>query len=201
MRDITYNERELLDAVARGDKTAFTELFHAYQKNVYTAALSIMRSEELAEDIVQDTFLKIWLKRASLSNVKDFRAYLFITARNFSLEMLRRIAYERRTREIAVAAAPAFLDPLLNDPMQGQRYQKLLEKALERLPERQRQVYQLMKNEGLKREAVARKLGIDPNTVKAHLTKAMRTIRAYCLANMEVPVCLVTMSAALSCHY
>jgi DNA-directed RNA polymerase specialized sigma24 family protein len=72
-----YSEKDLLHLVAQGDKVAFTRLFNNYRNKIYTIAFELTESSATAEEIVQDVFLKIWLKRASLNEVTHFQAYLF----------------------------------------------------------------------------------------------------------------------------
>lgn len=181
-------------AIAGGDKEAFADLFYQYEKNVFTAAVQITRSEALAEEIVQDSFLKIWLKREDLTNINDFKSYLFVIARNFSLQVLRRTAYERRYSSHIADTTPAFVDPVYENPLLAERYRQLEREAVQMLPERQRQAYQLVKMDLMKREEAAAQMQVDVNTIKVHLTKAMRAVRAYCLARMDVPVCIFLVS-------
>src|SRR5262249_5656340 len=78
----TYNEISLLSAVAKGDESAFRQLFDQYWDNIYGVAFTFTKSPVIAEEMAQDVFVKIWLKRAELPQVKKFGDYLFIIARN-----------------------------------------------------------------------------------------------------------------------
>ena len=75
--DKKYNENEVLLLVSQGDEMAFRELFAHYQNKLYSVALRVTRSSTLSEEIVEDVFLKIWLKRNDLLEIQNFSAYLF----------------------------------------------------------------------------------------------------------------------------
>jgi len=184
------DERSLLHRVASGDEAAFTELFNAYKGRVYSIGVRLMGTSVAAEEIVQDVFLKIWLKREALVSIEYFRAYLFTATRHEIINALKRIA---RRRGITGDALPesepggSDTDALLLD----KEYQEVLRQAIERLPAQQREVYRLIKEQGLKREVVAEQLRLSPETVKVHLAKAMRSIRAFCISHLDLYIVLV----------
>jgi RNA polymerase sigma-70 factor (ECF subfamily) len=89
------NEKDLLLEVAAGNESAFRKLFQVYWKKVYAVSLDFTKSEPLAEEIVQDVFLKIWLKREYLVSVLKFDDYLFTVARNHIYNTLRKKTAEQ----------------------------------------------------------------------------------------------------------
>ena len=95
MLDVLPCENDLLLRVAGGDEHAFSELFNTHHQLLGTHIYRITGSAELAEEVVQDVFLKIWLSRESLAAVQHFRAYLFVISKNHALNCLRKIAKER----------------------------------------------------------------------------------------------------------
>ena len=88
----SYTENELLRLIAEGDKNAFTQIYNNYRNKIYSIAFDLTESTAVAEEIVQDVFLKIWVKRDSLNEVEHFRAYLFTITRNYVFTALKRIA-------------------------------------------------------------------------------------------------------------
>lgn len=80
-----FDETEILLQVAAGNERAFTILFRRYSSKVYSFALKLTRSEELAEEVVQEVFIKIWLNREGLGEIQEFGAYLNRINRNHSL--------------------------------------------------------------------------------------------------------------------
>jgi RNA polymerase sigma-70 factor (ECF subfamily) len=77
------------------------------------------------------------------------------------------------------------------DRVLNNEYTRILQAAIDRLPEQQRQVYNLIKKEGLKREEAAAALQLSPETVKSHLAQAMRSVRVYCLSHLEISIALI----------
>ncbi len=87
----SYPEKELLQRLSAGDKTAFTILFDTYWNNIYSVALVLTKSPQVAEDTVQEIFLKVWNKREELTSVDRFDNYLFIMARNHIFSEFRQL--------------------------------------------------------------------------------------------------------------
>ena len=172
------DEKELLAQISSGDARAFAVLFNGYQGLVYSFAKRLTRSEALAEDIVQEIFLKIWLGRATLESVDNFGAYLNRAVRNHSLNVLRQIAQQARVSQELGMVTPqeireteAYLDLKESEMM--------LSEALKSLTPQQRQVFLLCREDGLKYEEVAARLQISPLTVHTHMKQALKSIRNY----------------------
>jgi RNA polymerase sigma-70 factor (family 1) len=179
------DKQELLARIIRGDEQAFEQLFHQYRNKIYSAAYKLTQSDVLAEEILQDSFLKIWIKRKDLSNVSNIESYLVTTARNHAYDVLRQIARKGTTTDQTQLLQSS--DSIGSDShMIHKEYDQVLQKAIRRLPEQQKNVYLLTNEKGLKRKEVAELLQISPETVKIHLSHAVRFIRAYCKARMDL---------------
>ncbi|MFT4018075.1 MAG: sigma-70 family RNA polymerase sigma factor [Agriterribacter sp.] len=186
----TYNEKELLLRISAGDASAFALLFNQYKDKIYTIGFKITGSAFLAEEVVQEIFMKLWTNRKTLPELECFTAWFNTVTRNHLFSLIKRKA-AREQREIVFAnKIPAFYNNadeniLLKDAGE------LLEKALYTLPPQQNKVYRLIKERGMKKEEVASQLNLSTETVKAHLSKAMKSIRAYYLAHMDHPAILI----------
>lgn len=183
-----YVEKELLSRIAGGDEYAFAQLFQEYKDKIYAIGLRLSGSEQAAEDLVQETFLKIWLQREALKNVTYFRAYLYTIARNHIIRFIKRRA--------KIISQTGSLDALQENsaadlPLLEKEYNTVYREAVNRLSPQQALVYRLSKQEGMKREAIASQLGLSPETVKTHLAQAMRNIRAYCLARLDLLLLII----------
>ncbi|WP_205508880.1 RNA polymerase sigma factor [Longitalea arenae] len=185
-----YNEIELLKLVAEGNKNAFTEIYNNYRHKIYSIAYELTDSTGVAEEIVQDVFLKVWVKRDTLPEVTHFRAYLFTITRNYVFTALKRIARKESIEVNAMEGTP-FYHHDTEDRVLNKEYTRILQAAIDRLPEQQKQVYNLIKKEGLKREEAAAALQLSAETVKSHLAQAMRSIRTYCLTRLDVSIALI----------
>ena len=179
---VLHNETELLLLIQNGDEAAFTILFHHYRNWLYSIALNLSGSSRLAEEVVQDVFLKIWLKRADLYQVKNFKAYVYVVAQNTMYKVLKGSAgVHTETLLIVHEHTTNTSDAVLDSD-----YKNLLQQGLERLPNQQKQVYQLRRERGFNRKEVAGLLGIDPETVKFHLSKAVKSLWNYCRLHLHL---------------
>ena len=183
----SYNEQELIQLIIQNDESAFAQLFDYYRNRIYTFALKLTHSTTIAEEIVGDVFLKIWLKRTSLNKIENFRAYINTIARNETYKILKLIAKNYKV----VSLSNNNTSVVSNNPDEcliSKELTSLLHKAIDRLPAQQKQVYKLMKEGDLKRGEVAELLKINPETVKSHLAQAMKNIRTYCMLHLNSSV-------------
>jgi len=188
------NEKELLLLISKSDEQAFTRVFDFYRNKIYGLALKLTHSTTVAEEIVEDVFLKIWLRRATLNEIENFSAYLFVVARNETYKILKQIA---KNYKIVLLSEnnESLVHNNSEDHLIGKELTSLLQKAIERLPHQQKQVYKLMKEEDLKRGEVAELLQLQPETVKFHLAQAMKNIRTYCMLHLNTIGLMILLSA------
>ncbi len=180
-------EAALLQAVAAGNEQAFTQLFHQWQPFLATHIYRITESKELAEEIVQDVFLKIWQHRETLSAVQNFKAYLVVVSKNHALNVLKKISLELKNHKQWVKENTG--TEHLPDPRVP--YYSLLDEAVNSLSARQKQVYQLHRQQRLTYEQIARQLGISRESVKTHIGLAVKNITAYVQGRLELYIALV----------
>jgi RNA polymerase sigma-70 factor (ECF subfamily) len=143
-----YNETETITLVSQGDEHAFAQLFEHYQDKIYGVALKITRSATLSEEIVEDVFLKIWLKRDDLLQIENFSAYLYTITRNHVYKSLKQIAKNYQTVLLTDNNQSIALDHT-DDYVMDKEYTSLLHEAITRLPKQQKEVYSLIKERGL----------------------------------------------------
>ncbi len=169
------NTSGLLEKVAAGDEAAFAELFDTWRDKLFSFIFSLSRSRSHAEDVVQESFLKIWQKRAQLVDIRNFQAYLFQVARNHAIDQFRKLS-----RESAVFTLLQNLDSAPSTPDQQLQYKEIritIEKAMATLPDRQKEVYLLHRQQGLKHDEIAARLGLSVSTVQNHLFRALENLR------------------------
>jgi RNA polymerase sigma-70 factor (family 1) len=172
---IPYNERDLLERIQLGDAGAFEILYNQYRHKLYGFILRLTKSPEMTADIVQDVFLKIWEDRTKFSHVHSFSHYFQSMVYNRSINLLKRIAFED---EIVSQLSKEAGNSEEGDPVLYNELRRKLRQLVDQLPEQQRAVYRLSKEEGLKQEEIARQLNISLNTVKTHLSRSMAFIRS-----------------------
>ncbi len=175
----------VLKQVGDGDESAFKSLFDTYRPNIYTTALRVTNNEWMAEDIVQDTFVKVWINRHLLHSLDNFEAWLYVLAKNITLNIIKKQDSYKAYAQEEARAALIRVYPEADYLVQDKEFQRMLQEAVDRLPPKQKETYRLIREQYLKRDEAANILHVSPETVKWNLDQAMKSIRAYCLANMK----------------
>jgi len=184
------NEAELLALVAKGEERAFTELFDAYYRQLGEYVYKLTESIEVSEEIVQDVFIKIWLKRETLPELDNFSYYLFILSKNQTLNHLRKKANDkvRQLEWLKQFEEEAYMP---DDTPVIEEYRSLIDDAIEKLPPQQKKVYKMSREERLKHEEIAKILNISPETVKKHIKLALRFIKNELSSQNDAVIILV----------
>jgi RNA polymerase sigma-70 factor (family 1) len=175
MQKQRHIDKKLLELLARGDTQAFTHLFDLYRGRIFTVALRFLKSRALAEEVVQEVFLKLWTRREQLVRILNFESYLFTMARHQVFDSLKDLAEETRAKkEFAHHIHHA---STADDLVIEKQYEEIIDKVVNRLPPQQKRIYCLAKMQGMSQRAIAEQLHISRLTVKAHMAKALHTIR------------------------
>jgi len=175
LRKCPYDEPALIALLRESSEYAFQQLFEQYHQRIYRVAMVYVRSPALAEDIVQDVFLKIWFQRKSLPELSSFESWICTVARNVTLNCLKKQAYEWKARKTwsLERMAPDHTGDLTTE------YKELLSRAILHLPEQQQKVYRLARDKGFSYEDIASELSLSPLTVKTHMSRALASLRNY----------------------
>ena len=174
-REGHYNEKKVLEMLAQGSEYAFTELFDHYRGRLFGVALRFLKSRHMAEEVVQEVFLKVWLRREDLINVINFEGYLLTMTRNHIFDGMKEIA-----KEAAVKSEFALDIKYVKGTdyaLIEKQYEEFLQQAVIQLPPQQKQIFHLAKIDGLTHQAIAEQLRISRLTVKTHMAKALQTLR------------------------
>lgn len=185
-------DTSILMRVAEGDGVAFKVLFDTYRPNIYTTALRVTNNEWMAEDIVQDTFVKVWIHRQRIPEIANFETWLYVLSKNIALDIIKKKAHYKTYSQEEAKNALLRVYPEADYLTQDKDFKRLLDEAIERLPTKQKETYRLIREQHLKREEAAEILQVSPETVKSNLDQAMKSIRAYCTAHMkDIPLVLM----------
>jgi RNA polymerase sigma-70 factor (ECF subfamily) len=168
-------DHELLQRLRSGAEDAFDAIFRAHYAPLVGLAESLVRERAIAEEVVQEVMLELWRRRESLTVEESLRAYLFRATRNRALNHLRHERVERKGEPYARghSSTPAVGHlRLVEDEIDA-----ALREAVQSLPERCRQVFELSRGHGLRYAEIAATLGISVKTVEAQMGKALRILR------------------------
>ena len=167
---------ELLKSLKKGDPFAFDQLFSKYNKKLYYFAKGYLRSKEDAEGLVQEVFLLVWNKRKELKEHLSFNAFLYTVTYNAIRKYFRKKARENK-----------YLDKFLEDydgkhnktvaDIEYNNLQELANKAIEKLPEKRKLIFQLSRHEGLTNMEIAKRLDISKKTVENQIHSALKFLR------------------------
>lgn len=177
--DVNSENAILLRKISKNDETAFRRLFDNYYQKLFHLAFYFLKSKELSEEAVSDVFFLIWKRRDKLTDVDNIEKYLYTSVKNQALH------YIRRTNPVDTETLDLYIMepfPDENDPekrLLNQEYQTLIQKAVNSLPEKCREVFRLVLSDRLKHKQIAQLLDISEKTVEAHITTAYKRIAQY----------------------
>lgn len=182
MRLSATGEIELLEKLKQQDPAAFAGLYDLYVRKIYAYALGILKSPALAEDVTQDTFVKLWEHSGSVHTDRSVQPFLFTIARNQCLNVIKQASRETWISDELFTHA---LDQAENGLEYTERKQtgEFIGKAIDQLPPQRRLIYDLCRNYGYSYKQAAEKLGIKDSTVNSQMVKALKTIREFMIRN------------------
>ena len=164
----------LVDRLRLGDEAAFDTLFRTWYGPLVQFADRMLRDRDAAEETVQDVLLELWKRRETLVIQGSPQGYLFQSTRNRALNRLRHHRVENREEfDTDTLPAPSSADSAAAES----EIEVALRQAVESLPPRCREVFELNRMQGLKYAEVAAALGISVKAVEAHMARALRTLR------------------------
>ena len=168
----------LLTGLRSGDEMAFNYFYEKYSVALYRKLLKMVQADVIAEELLQDLFLKIWERRSQIIPQQTFKAYLFRIAENMVYDYFRKLARETKASNFVRTNSTELYEQFDVDGAELEMQQKLLA-AIARLPEQQRLVFNLCKIEGKSYEEVSVILGITTGTINTHITRATKTIKTH----------------------
>lgn len=174
--DSQNSEIQLIKAFKKGDPQAFESLFNLYHKRLYYFLFGLLKSKEDAEEIVQETFLKIWESRELFLENYPFESLLFRIAKNaflnYNRKKVNRTVFEKHFgffTDLSESSADQYI--------LFQETQSIIETIVNGLPPKRKEIFLLQKIEGLSRQEIASKLGISIITVDGQLLKANKYLK------------------------
>lgn len=182
---MNLKDKKILKHIKTGDIKQFELLFKEYYEMLCQFAIKYVKNTEESEGVVQDTFYNIWKNKEKLNITTSFKSYLFSAVRNNCLQVLRTrsldIKYENYYKSHYVNES---INP--SDELNAKELSKVINNALNSLPERCRQIFKMSRYEGLKYHEIAEKLSISIKTVEANMGKALKHFRSHLKDYAEV---------------
>ncbi|WP_158796241.1 RNA polymerase sigma factor [Pedobacter sp. L105] len=161
-----------------GNESAFTTIYDLYSEKVYRIAFRFLKDRAQSEEIVQETFISLWLSREKLDADGNIWLYLFVIAKRLSLNTLRQIC---KSTDLAEKLFHSVAEGHNNteEEIFVRDLEQYAERIIEKLPRQQKLVFKLSRVDGLSYKEIAEQHNISPNTVKNHMVEALKTLRSH----------------------
>ena len=197
---IPSDERSLVLRLIEGEEDAFCELYAAYKNRLIYFAMRFLKSREYAEDVFQDAFTIIWQGRRFINPDAftivwqgrrfinpdaSFSAYLYTIVRNRILNQLRDLSYQDKLREQILSQAVNYTNET-RDEIIANDLRQFISCALQQLTPRQREIFEMSREQQMSHREIAEVLGISVNTVQESISISLKTLRAYLEKNSIV---------------
>lgn len=168
--------RDILQRLGRGDNDAFSALYTLYSGKCAGFIKALIHDGEVAGDLTQDIFVKIWVRRKYVSKVSSFESYLLKMAKNAVLDFSKRKGVSRRFQEEAAVLSKE-LTGEDGDYVEHSEFIENLNRAVSELPPQRRRVFVMSRFQGLSNPQIADLTGLSIRTVETHITHALKHLR------------------------
>lgn len=176
MYTTTSNEKDLILLLAEGNEAAFEKLYRLYSEPLLSYLIRLIKLEDVACELLQDVFIKVWNNRQHIDVDRSFRSYLFRIAENLAYDFFRKAARDIKLQTALINNAGINYSSI-EESIYIKERNELLKSAIDTLPSKRRQVFQLVKIEERSYEEVSKLLDISASTINDHIVKATKSIR------------------------
>jgi RNA polymerase sigma-70 factor (ECF subfamily) len=168
------SEESIKKNIRKGSKEALEVLFRTHYNNLCNFALQFVKTPDEAEEIVQETFFRLWNRKSNLKFIKNLKSYLYTSVRNLCTEHGRHLQvmhkYASNVSENDTPPNPQLI-------LEAIQLEDVFNKVLDNLPDRCRKIFLMSRNDGLKYVEIAQKLSISVKTVEADMGQTLKALR------------------------
>lgn len=168
------NEKELIFLLSNGNEKALKHIYQKFWQPLFLSAYNVLKDKEVCEDIIQEIFIQLWLKREKLHLINSLSAYLFTATR---YQVFHKIRKSTGRAELFENLDERFITNAPDIPLYVKDLQLRINAAVEDLPEKCRNIYKLSREHHLSYKAISRHLQISPKTVENQLAIAIKKLR------------------------
>ena len=184
-----HTDNNLLACLKQGDIAAFDELYHRYARNLMAFSLTFFADQQLAEEAVQEIFVRVWERRRKLDETKSFKSYLFQSVKFYMFNYLRDRKndcsleslsedFSTETESLEVSLSYKELEGMMMD-------------QIEKLPTVQKEVFKLNKFNGMTSEQIAHRMKLSKRTIEHHIYLASKSLKRNMLHNPTLGLVLM----------
>ena len=169
---LKMTDQEITTEIRNGNMLAYKQLFLKYYVPVRRFLTVILNDFEMARDMAQDIFLKVWLNRETLTEEKSIKSLVYTMARNAAINYLK----QEDARKVRGIEEYALLSTESVEKVEAASLQKYILFKVARMPEKRRKIFMMSRYECLKNKDIAVRLGISVRTVEKHIELALRDL-------------------------
>ncbi|MBX2923820.1 MAG: RNA polymerase sigma-70 factor [Chitinophagaceae bacterium] len=184
--DPIYNELRLLQQLSAGSEEALKYLFNRYYDKLFRYVAVFIKSDQVAEELVMDVFMKIWLGRDMVIHIENMDAFLFRVAKNKAIDFLRSAARNDGLKQLLYDRIDMIASERSDTALLVQEYEEKIREAINLLSPQRKKVYLVSREEELTHDEIAERFGISRHTVNNHIVMARQFIRHYLARNMDI---------------
>ena len=180
---MTDDDKYLFEKLRTGDEAAFKVIYNKYVPRLFYFVREYLPQDDMAENIVQDTLLTLWDKKAKLVDDTNLSGYLYTVAKNNCLTKLRDLKYSKKLYDstnlgdLELRANFDALSSLDTSSLTFSEIEIIIKETMEQLPPQCRVVFQLSRFDEKKYREIAEELCISVKAVEGHMTKALKLFR------------------------
>ncbi|WP_104381746.1 RNA polymerase sigma factor [Sphingobacterium sp. HMA12] len=171
-----HSDMELVKLLKAGDHAAYLEIYDRYKTVLQQHAWKKLGRAEDVQDLIQDLFTELWVKREVLTLTTGLANYLFTAIRNRALNLI----YKRRKEAPYLDSLQEFIregNYLIDLQIREKEFQELIQKEVDSLPPRMKEVFKLCREEGLSHKQIAERLGTSEHTIAKQMTNVLKILR------------------------
>lgn len=174
----SFTDKQLFKEVSEGNEQAFQLVFKRYYQRMFSFAGTVVKSPHLAEEIVQEVFIRLWEQRELLAEISNPENYFFIVIRNRAYNYLRAAANEQSRREqLWEAMQQRAEEP--DSSLEAEEADRFFEKIMAKLSPQQQKVFRMSRVEGYSHQQIADELKLSKLTVKKHVADSLKVFKGY----------------------
>lgn len=173
-----HEDLALIRRLKKDDQAAFRLIFYKWSDKLFAFCFRFLKNTQVAEEIVQETLIQLWINRTRFDEQYPISPYLFAVCRRLALNELRRASVSQNASSILQHQMVISVNSTEDDIALAELDQ-VIEDALALMPKQQRQVYRLSRQRGRSLNEIAAEMGILKNTVKKHLSEALKALRIH----------------------